>query len=971
MAATGNKRGGISARFGEDVGLETLASPIGDEMLVNTFTTGTQGGPSIARLTNGNTVITWGSSGQDGDSGGVYMKTYASSGNALLGETQVNVATIGNQNGSSVTALDNGGYVVVWQSLVITGSGPLAEERYEIFYRVYDGNGVAVTDPLIANSALHELEVFPRIAGLDGGGFAITWTVTIDGTPDQNEIYVRQFNDLGAPQDAETFANTTTAGTQTGSRIAALEGGGWVVMWNDIQGIVASVKAQRFGENGNKIGGEFLVHTTSFGNESAVAAKGVAGGGFVVLCSSAGPPDGLSTLYARRFDADGVALGAEFMVSEPFTTVSSGHSVTALADGGFLVTWTTGFNAGQDILARAYDANGVALEDAYTVNQTTAGTQGSPLAIERADGSLLFVWSGSGAGDSAGVFMRAFTAGSGAGPINGTEGPDDLVGTSADDVINGLGGNDMINGGAGADAIDGGDGTDTAGYAASAARVRINLTTGVALDADAQGDTFSGIENLIGSAFNDALTGAAGANTLTGGAGNDQLSGLAGNDVLRGGVGIDALNGGDNVDIADYSASAARVRVNLATGTGLDADAQGDTLSNIENLLGSAFNDILTGNGGANALSGGAGADTLVGGAGADALNGGDGVDAADYSASATRVRINLTTGVALDADAQGDTYVGVESLTGSAFNDLLTGDGGANTLAGGGGHDTLAGLDGADILIGGAGMDVLQGGDGVDTADYLSSAARVRVNLATGAGLDGDAQGDTLSSIENLTGSAFNDILVGTSGANALLGGAGADILRGGAGADVLNGGLGVDTLDYTSSAGRVRVSLATGAALDADAQGDVVTGIENLIGAAFNDILTGSASDNALNGAAGNDLLSGLAGVDTLTGGAGLDAFIFTTALGPIDVITDFSVADDTIRVDDAMFAGLPAGALAPGAFVIGASAADADDRLVYNAATGALSFDADGNGAGAAVQFATMSTGLALTNADFLVI
>jgi Ca2+-binding RTX toxin-like protein len=550
---------------------------------------------------------------------------------------------------------------------------------------------------------------------------------------------------------------------------------------------------------------------------------------------------------------------------------------------------------------------------------------------------------------------------------------ENLAGSAFDDILTGdaianalLGaaGADTLTGGAGADVLNGGDGIDLADYAASAAGVRVYLTTGAGLGGDAQGDVLTSIESLIGTAFNDVFSGNASANTLNGGAARDNLQGLGGDDILIGAAGSDVLDGGDGVDLADYTASSARVRVDLTTGLGFEGDAHGDTLANIERLTGTAFNDSLTGNAAANALLGAAGADTLTGGAGADVLNGGDGIDLADYAASAAGVRVYLTTGAGLGGDAQGDVLTSVENLIGTAFNDVFAGNASANTLNGGAARDNLQGLGGDDLLIGAAGNDVLDGGDGVDVADYAGSAARVRVNLTTGTGLDADAQGDTLANIENLIGSAFNDQLTGNAGAN---------VLAGRAGADALNGGDGVDTADYSTSAARVRVNLNAGTALDADAVGDTFVSIESLTGSAFNDQLTGNGGFNVLIGGAGHDQLSGLGGDDVLTGGAGSDAFIFVAALGAgnTDAITDFSAPNDTIWIDNAVFSGLASGALAASAFAIGASAADSDDRILYNAATGALMFDADGNGAGAAVQFASLAAGLVLTNADFLVI
>ncbi len=356
--------------------------------------------------------------------------------------------------------------------------------------------------------------------------------------------------------------------------------------------------------------------------------------------------------------------------------------------------------------------------------------------------------------------------------IDGTDGNDDLIfGYGGRDSINGGLGNDTIIGGPGQDTLDGGPGIDTADYSTSTSAVTVNLTTGIGSGGDAQGDVLSNFENLTGSNYNDSLTGDAGANVLIGNAGNDTLRGGAGDDTLIGGPGADLLDGGTGIDSADYTTSGAGVTVNLATGTGSGGDAQGDTLTGVENITGSFYNDNLTGDGNANVLIGGGGNDTLSGGAGNDRLNGGTG-------------------------------------------------------------SDSLLGGDGDDTLIGGAGADVLNGGNGNDTADYSASTSGVTVNLATGTGVGGDAQGDTLISIENLAGSALNDNLTGDGNANILSGGAGNDTLSGGGGNDTLLGGAGSDTLI----------------------------------------------------GGAGNDLLSG---------GAGNDLFLLGDGFGA-DTITDFDTGD-----------------------------------------------------------------------------
>ncbi|MCW1917664.1 Hint domain-containing protein [Rhodobacter sp. KR11] len=389
----------------------------------------------------------------------------------------------------------------------------------------------------------------------------------------------------------------------------------------------------------------------------------------------------------------------------------------------------------------------------------------------------------------------------------------------------------------------------------------------------------TGNDSLVGNGGNDTLYGGDNADLLFGGSGVDQLYGGTGNDTLTGGTNNDRLEGGTGFDTADYSGALGAVSVNLGTGVGVGSDAAGDTLVGIEAVVGSGLSDSLTGDTLANALYGGAGADTLIGGAGTDSLYGGTGNDSVDYTASAAVV-IDLAAGTGAGGDAAGDVLSSIEVVTGSNFDDRLTGSAAAETLFGGAGNDTLTGGAGADSLVGGAGL---------DTADYTGSAA-VTVNLTTGVETGGDAAGDVLSGIENvtggagadsltgdalanvLTGAAGNDSLYGAAGNDALYGGEGNDLIQGGAGSDLLSGGAGIDRLDYSTSTAGISVNLATGAT-GGDAAGDTLDGFEAVTGGSGNDSLTGDAGANTLTGGTGNDILTGGGGGDLLEGGTGTD--------------------------------------------------------------------------------------------------
>lgn len=423
-----------------------------------------------------------------------------------------------------------------------------------------------------------------------------------------------------------------------------------------------------------------------------------------------------------------------------------------------------------------------------------------------------------------------------------------------------------------------------------------------------------------GTAGDDLIGGTAGVDLLIGGAGNDMLVGNAGDDVLTGGAGADILVGGVGRDLLSYAGSDAAVRVDLMRLTANGGDAAGDLFDRFEDVEGSAFADVLAGDKGANrlfggagddALSGGSGDDMLDGGAGADSLDGGAGVDRVDYGSSGAGVVVDLADGAASGGDAAGDRLIGIEGVKGSAFADTLSGTDGSDWFGGGAGDDRIDGRGGDDLLVGGTGADTLIGGGGVDSADYSASGAAVVVDLATGIGTGGDAQGDRLEAIERLLGSAFGDVLTGDAFEN---------VLAGGAGADQLTGGAGSDTADYSASGAAVNAALG-GTGSGGDAEGDVLAEIENLVGSGFGDVLVGDGAVNLLSGGAGDDRLVGNGGADRLDGGAGFD-------------IADFSTSAAAVTAD------LAAGAASAGVTLV------AIEGLIGSAFDDVLNGDAGGN-------------------------
>ncbi len=450
------------------------------------------------------------------------------------------------------------------------------------------------------------------------------------------------------------------------------------------------------------------------------------------------------------------------------------------------------------------------------------------------------------------------------------------TGNGMDDSLTGNSGNNVLTGLGGADTLDGGGGLDTASYAGSPSGVNVSLSTGAASGGDAQGDVLLNIENLTGSAFGDTIEGSSGDNVLNGGAGTDTLT---------------------------YADALAGVNVSLALTTAQNTAGAGtDTVSLFENLIGTAYADTLIGSNSGNQITGGDGNDSIDGGGGPDTMIGGTGDDL--YVVDNAMDRITENTGEGSDSVFSSATFTlgaNVENLTLTGSGNINgTGNSMDNAITGNAGNNVLSGLGGADTLDGGA---------GVDTVSYAGSSAGVNVSLFTGAVSGGDAQGDSISNFENVTGSSFNDTIEGSGGDNVLTGGAGTDTLSYANAGGGVTLSLAIATAQATGGAGTDTVTQFEN--LTGSAFGDVLTGSgaantiqsgdgnDTVDGGGGNDVLKGGNDDDQLLGGLGNDSLTGGAGADTLGGGGGGDRFVYTAiadspAAGSHDSITDFSHAE-----------------------------------------------------------------------------
>jgi Ca2+-binding RTX toxin-like protein len=524
----------------------------------------------------------------------------------------------------------------------------------------------------------------------------------------------------------------------------------------------------------------------------------------------------------------------------------------------------------------------------------------------------------------------------------------------------------IITGGTGADTLSGGGGNDTLYGGTGAANTLVGGAGDDTFYVDAQGDTLvegagEGHDTVIASVayvslhaniedlrFTDyAVTGIGNASanrisaqtvqsddTLHGMGGDDVIEAFAGNDLVSGGAGNDQLDGGTGTDTVTYANAAAGAFVNLtAQIAGNDGDGGTDVLIGFENVVGSAFNDVLLGSSVANVLDGGLGSDTLAGYAGNDILIGGAGaantligglgddtyrvaavgdtlVEAAGEGHDTIEALVNALT---MRANIEDMSFIGVGAFTG-------TGNDTANTITGGVANDLLIGLAGDDRLVGGIGDDTLRGGVGTDTliggtgrdtADYSTAAGGVNVRLdKLYAYADGDGGTDSLTGMENVTGSAWADLIGGDELGNVLSGGAGADTLLGFGGNDTLIGGAGAANTMQGGQGDDTYVVQAVGDTVHEEAGQGIDTvltalashtlrnNVENLtytgagaftgIGNALANIIEGAGGDDILTGGGGSDQLIGRAGVDTVVM-SGLRADYTITGDGAFALITD----------------------------------------------------------------------------------
>jgi Ca2+-binding RTX toxin-like protein len=716
----------------------------------------------------------------------------------------------------------------------------------------------------------------------------------------------------------ESLVNTDTTGTQDAPDVVALAGGGWVTVWEELDvaggdNSGTSIKYQLFDASGARVGDEVIANATAAGDQRGPAVMATADGGFIVAWQD----NASDNVEFQRFDAAGVGLGEQILA------LGGTQDDVALASNGtgFVVTFTDN-NGNFNVLAQLFQANGT--PGTLVLAAATASSEGGGVVADLAGGGFVVAWRDATSSD---IMIRGFSSG-GAETFAAKD-----VSTPANTALK-------------ASITPLANGTFVVAWQVSGA-VFPDGNDSVRARLVAEDGTLLGNEFIV--------------NTLTdGGQGDPSLAALP-----TGGF-VAVYESAGEIRGQVFDAFGARVGDEFVVTTSTSG------VQSIPKVTALADGRFV--------------------------------VTWADSSSSHSDDDVGVRQQVFDPRDGMVTGSTGVDNLLGHDLgSDDISGLGGNDTLRGLGGDDGLYGGDGNDLLIGGTGTDALFGGFGDDTFQLENGADSVYDTGGT------DTVSSTVSRSISSLGFIENLTLLGTAAisgsgngqANIITGNAAGNVLNGLAGADTMLGLAGNDRyvvdnlLDTVSEAGgggidtvvsSINFSLVASARVIGAFERLTLTGGGNvngtgntlanvLTGNNARNILTGGVGNDTLNGLNGNDTLIGGVGVDTLTGGGNNDSFVFNALLNAAnrDTITDFNHVNDVFRLENGVMGALGGpGALAAAKYFAGAAAHDADDRVVYNKATGALFFDSNGIAAGGVTQLATLTNKPANVDAsDFVVI
>lgn len=779
----------------------------------------------------------------------------------------------------ALTMLPDEGWLITWESRY-------GEYGRAILTQRYDSSGQKIGEETIVGPASGEIS--PSTVVLPDGGWLVTWI-------NNENVFTQRYDSTGSPDGSAALVYDAAMNWSSSSAsVTALSEDGWVVTWQSEEtGHSGNIYTQRYDAHGSPLSGPTQVNTTP-GYESAAATAALADGGWLVTYGNR-----LGDLFFQRYDRTGIPQGGETRVNHMSPINSEQPAISPLPDGGWVIAWKGPLDDDSDGIAmQRYDAQGNPTGESIP----TIYNMGNPQLTTLPDGGWLVIASG--------VYIKRYDAsGNPTGSVvqiaegtypNATALPDggwvlayqshngslsykrfDAQGIEQTLTIQGTDGDDTLNGGTAGLTLAGGTGDDL--YVIGIDDVSFSVVGVLGRDGKIHYDAPEIRE--FGSEGVDTVYSYLGSYTLPdnvengriytnlpsdgwpGGTRGGNLNGNNLDNVLFANDGDNALEGGAGADTASYAYSSKAVTITLGMYMSYTGGSGYDTLSSIENLVGSNYGDTLHGDSRNNTFDGGLGTDTV------------------SYANATGPITVNLAITNAQETGGAGlDTLISIENLTGTDHNDRLTGNSARNTLNGGGGNDILNGGAGADTLIGSYGSDTYYVDDAGDKVTETSNPSDIDsvYSYLTAYSLGSNIENGRILSTgtANLTGNSLNNVLYA------------------GAGNNILNGDIGTDTVSYGYGSSAVTVSLAsTKSQVTGGSGSDTLVGIENLTGSAYNDSLTGSSATNKLNGGHGDDTINGGAAADNMIGGDGSDIYFVDNAG---DVVTETN-ADLTIGGTD----------------------------------------------------------------------
>lgn len=697
----------------------------GAETRVNTYVVGDQREQSVAALNDGGYVVTWTSTDQDGSERGVYFQRYDAHGVKIGGETPATTTVVNSQYAPTAIGLADGGFAIAWTSN--DQELPAISNRYGgVYVQRFDASGVKLGGETLVNTTTAGDQSRPAMEALPDGGFLVVWDHSLDPAL-QVDILGQRFSAGGSKIGFESPINTTVTGFQGlfGDRsITLLQDGGHVVVWSatDQDGSSFGVYLQRFDATGARVSGETQVNTSTDGPQWYESVTALKDGGWVVTWQSDNYANGAAQdVLAQRYDATGAPVGGQTTVTTTIVDDQVYPSITTLFDGGYVIAWTSYAQDGSSggIYYQQFDANGGKVGVETLVNTTTAGEQVEPSIVALTGGGFVVTWASAGHdGSGFGVYQRTYVPSNQAPTAVG----DNIV--VAEDATSPNLWATLLANDTDPDSMDTKSiiSVDTVGTQGSLVFSPSEQTLKYVADAD--DFDLLGIGGAPGYAtdtFTYTMRDAAGATSTATVTVRVEAS-SDGRSVI----------GTSNAELID-----AGYKSGLGTTLGEDTVAAGsgaDTvlgLGGADQLFGGSESDLLDGGAGHDRLDGEGGSDRLVGGDGRDTLIGGSGQD-------------TLTGGTGDDQVIAGS---GDDSLEGGDGADSLNGGSGADKLFGGAGSDTLSGDSGDDLFVfaaGGSAQDrdiVLQFGAG----DHIQLLNGLTAQSATTAYLSGGSAADTL----------------------------------------------------------------------------------------------------------------------------------------------------------------------------------------------------------------------------------